>query len=266
MFYDKWIDWKKEDDLEKMFVYYECEKNKKRLVDKKNIRESLIKVLGEHEDREELRNRLMLWLDSAVKRNQESPLYFFKDFVSEEGYFSFSGTCLNDLNDDLIEIGTQLTYEMIKGAKGFERVKRNKKNTKLLKQGGMIERVLEYEEDRMSGATPIEKIMFEECKKLEEEYPIRVELEHKFFVDEESMYTHALDVAIFRKGETMPFLDVETDGLSFHKGFQNMRLDRERDRRLLLNNVLTMRYTSREVFNNIESAVEEIRIVIEKNI
>ena len=266
MFYERWSEWKKQENVEKTFVYYECEKNKKNLVDYDNVFASLIKILSKYEPKQELEKKLILWLRPTLKQNKIMPYYFMKDYVSAEGYFPFSGISMNLLDKTGIEIGTIIAYEMIKGTASYERLKRNKKNIALLKQSGFIDRLLEYEEDRLSAATPIEEIMFKECKKLEKKYPITVKVEHKLFINGGEMYTHALDVAIFRKNETLPFLDIETDGLKFHKSFNSMQADRERDRRLLLNDILTMRYTSREVFSKIKLAIKEIETIIKKNV
>lgn len=110
--------------------------------------------------------------------------------------------------------------------------------------------------------SPIETIMFEELKGVARKRGLRVQREYPVYDEGRLEIRYSLDI-VFIDSNGDVVLDIETDGLSYHKGYQNMTNDRRRDRWLLIRGIPTMRFTSKEVFNNLKNCVIEIEAALD---
>ena len=108
--------------------------------------------------------------------------------------------------------------------------------------------------------SPIEEIMYEALLPLVKKYNYTLKREYTVRDKGRTEIRYALDLAVL-KGDKL-ILDIETDGLRFHKDFQSMTSDRERDRWLLMRGVPTIRFTSREVFDNLDNSLIQIDEVL----
>lgn len=158
---------------------------------------------------------------------------------------------------DEVGCASQLAVEIVKTSVGYTTIKESPENINLFLSGAsnLIKTETVAQE---SFESPIEKIMFTALKpvikklglSLEREYPIRYE--GRF----EIMYS--LDIVIIDKNKDRIVLCIETDGLRFHSGYQSMSSDRQRDRYLLTKGIPTMRFTSKDIFRNVDDCVREV--------
>lgn len=105
--------------------------------------------------------------------------------------------------------------------------------------------------------SPIEEILFNAFTPLAKKYNLKLETELPVRDTGRTEIRYALDFAfVDHNGKII--LNVEADGLNFHQSFQSMALDRKRDRWLLLRDIPVMRFTSREIFNNLNNCLIEV--------
>lgn len=171
--------------------------------------------------------------------------------------FPNGGRFCPQVKGDETGCATQLAQDIVKTSVGYTTIKESPENINLFLSGSssMIKTETIAQE---SFESPIEKIMFTALKpvikklglSLEREYPIRYE--GRF----EIMYS--LDIVILDKNTNKIILCIETDGLRYHSGFQSMTSDRQRDRYLLTKGIPTMRFTSKDIFRNVDSCVAEV--------
>lgn len=105
--------------------------------------------------------------------------------------------------------------------------------------------------------SPIEEILFNAFSPLAKKYNLRLETELPVRDTGRTEIRYALDFAFVDLNNKI-ILNVEADGLNFHQSFQSMALDRKRDRWLLLRDIPVMRFTSREIFNNLNNCILEV--------
>ena len=106
--------------------------------------------------------------------------------------------------------------------------------------------------------SPIEQIMFEALKPVAKRLGLRLVSEYPVYDEGRLEIRYSLDIVFVDGNTSRPVLDIETDGLRYHSGFDAMSNDRARDRWLLIRGIPTMRFTSREVFNDLQNCVSQV--------
>lgn len=151
----------------------------------------------------------------------------------------------------------KLAYEIVKNSEGFIQIPNNEKNFDVFLNGSTqyLERSVQAQE---SFESPIEEIMYNALKSVAKKHGMKISREHPFH--DEGMLTlkYSVDILFIDSGTQIPMLAVETDGLTFHSGYDQMTADRMRDRWLLIRGIPTMRFTSREIFNNLDNCVIQV--------
>lgn len=170
-------------------------------------------------------------------------------------------SCSETTNNDCFHT---LSYEIMKHCNRFIFFPRNNNNIEIFLHSSPM-----YLESEISQKdyfnSPIEEIMYESLLPLIKKYGYTLKREYTVRDAGRTEIRYALDLAVL-KGEKL-VLDIETDGLSFHKDYNSMASDRQRDRWLLMRGVPTIRFTSREVFDDLENSliqIEEVLTVIKK--
>ena len=108
--------------------------------------------------------------------------------------------------------------------------------------------------------SPIEEIVYNSLLPLCKKYGLELKSEYTVRDKGRIEIRYALDFAIIDNEKVI--LNIETDGLNFHQSFQAMALDRQRDRWLLLREIPVMRFTSKEIFANLNNCLLEIETFI----
>lgn len=108
--------------------------------------------------------------------------------------------------------------------------------------------------------SPIEEILYNALTPLCSKHNLILKTEYTVRDKGRIEIRYALDFAILDNEKVI--LNIETDGLNFHQSFQAMALDRQRDRWLLLRDIPVMRFTSKEIFSNLNNCIIEIETFI----
>jgi len=143
----------------------------------------------------------------------------------------------------------------------YRHVLQTTENLELLLNGGsqFVKTDLSAQEDVSS---PIEKIMYEALIKIAPKYGLSLKREHPVFDEGRLEIRYSLDIALLKKDGSIA-LNIECDGLSFHRGNQNMSKDRSRDRWLLMRGIPVMRFTSRDILNDLRNCVVQVESVLQ---
>lgn len=153
---------------------------------------------------------------------------------------------------------TKLVREIVTTSQGYIEIPNNEKNFEVF-----LNSSTQYLEKNVHGqetneSSPIEDIMFEGLKKVAGKHGMRLQREYPVYDEGRLEIRYSLDIVFLDSNTGQLMLDVETDGLTFHSGYQNMANDRARDRWLLVRGTPTMRFTSREIFNSLEDCVTQV--------
>lgn len=179
------------------------------------------------------------------------------DFIIEELFVNYC--CLSCSENMVEDCKHALSYEIVKCSNRFMCFPQTDNNMEMFLKGTVI-----YLEKEISQKdyfnSPIEEIMYEALLPLVKKYNYTLKREYTVRDKGRTEIRYALDLAVL-KGDKL-ILDIETDGLRFHKDFQSMTSDRERDRWLLMRGVPTIRFTSREVFDNLDNSLIQIDEVL----
>ena len=217
-----------------------------------------------------------IWFDEEVFRRQviedfrENPMVIFPQTIhyseTEKGIFEGKHSVKFYDNHSKLTLYAreQQSYEIMKHCNRFIFFPRNNNNIDIFLNSSPM-----YLESEISQKdyfnSPIEEIMYESLLPLIKKYGYTLKREYTVRDTGRTEIRYALDLAVL-KGEDL-VLDIETDGLSFHKDYYSMAADRQRDRWLLMRGVPTLRFTSREVFDDLENSliqIEEVLSVIKK--
>lgn len=157
---------------------------------------------------------------------------------------------------------SKLLKEIIKSSEGYTSVPNTEKNfdTFLNSSTQYLDKDSHTQE---SSDSPIEDIMFDALKQVAKKHQLRIQREYPVYDEGRLEIRYSLDILFLDEGTNMPVLDIETDGLTYHSGYQNMANDRARDRWLLIRGIPTMRFTSREVFNDLNNCVIQVDSALE---
>lgn len=158
---------------------------------------------------------------------------------------------------DEISCASKLANEIVKVSDRYTHIPNTEKNFDVFMNSSTqyLEKEINSQDDNES---PIEEIMFEALKPVAKRMGYRIQREYPMYDEGRLELRYSLDIVFIDGNTSYPVLDVETDGLTYHSGYQQMSNDRARDRWLLIRGIPTMRFTSREVFNDIESCVEQV--------
>lgn len=105
--------------------------------------------------------------------------------------------------------------------------------------------------------SPIEAIMFDALKYTAKKYGLFLDREYPVYDRGRAEIRYSLDI-VFLDPIGNIVLDIETDGLGFHNGFSNMANDRARDRWLLIRGIPTMRFTSKDIFSDLDNCIVQV--------
>ena len=168
--------------------------------------------------------------------------------------------CLSCSESSCSNCKHELAYEIVKHSNKFICFPQTDSNVEIFLKGATM-----YLEKEISQKdyfnSPIEEIMFEALLPIVKKYGYTLKREYTVRDTGRTEIRYALDLAIL-KGDKL-ILDIETDGLKFHKDFYAMAADRQRDRWLLMRGVPVIRFTSREVFDDLDNSLIQIEQVLE---
>ena len=213
------------------------------------------------------------WLDKhclAMTQDEKENLYQTLDFSKYKLVRDIINYILNELTDKYCVLSCsdnsccackhELSYEIIKHSNKFICFPQTDSNMEIFLKGATM-----YLEKEISQKdyfnSPIEEIMYEALLPIVKKYNYTLKREYTVRDVGRTEIRYALDLAIL-KGDKL-ILDIETDGLKFHKDFYAMAADRQRDRWLLMRGVPVIRFTSREVFDDLENSLIQIEQVLE---
>ena len=103
--------------------------------------------------------------------------------------------------------------------------------------------------------SPLEEKMWSEFNKL------KISAERQFRVDIHKNKYFELDFALFCKARKIA---VECDGDTYHMGDDNVRKDKERDNILLAKGWDTLRYTSKDINDNLDKTISQVSDVLNR--
>lgn len=154
----------------------------------------------------------------------------------------------------------ELIYEIIKNSDKYTHILRTDENLQLFLNGASQYLKKEVTQQE-SNSSPIEDIMYEALKPLAKKYNLKLEKEYPVYDTGRTEIRYSLDL-VFTDHKNNPILNIETDGLTFHNSYQNMALDRARDRWLLIRGIPVMRFTSRDVFSDLTNSTIQIEAAL----
>lgn len=161
------------------------------------------------------------------------------------------------VSGDETQCASGLVKEIVKSSERYVHIPNTEKNFETFMNGStqyLDKKVREQE----NFESPIEKIMFEALKPVAKKHGLRLVSEHPMYDEGRLEVRYSLDIVFIDGNTSRPILDVETDGLRYHDGYEAMSNDRARDRWLLIRGIPTMRFTSREIFSDVNSCVEQV--------
>lgn len=163
------------------------------------------------------------------------------------------------------EVGcaTSLVKEIVQSSERYTRIPQTEKNFQMFMNGATQYLEKDISSQERNDESPIEEIMYEALKPVAKRLGYRIQREYPIYDEGRMELRYSLDMVFIEDGSGRLLLDVETDGLTFHSGHQQMANDRSRDRWLLIRGVPTMRFTSREVFNDLDDCVVQVESALE---
>lgn len=150
----------------------------------------------------------------------------------------------------------ELVHQVIRNADRYTHVPDTEDNMNTFLNGS-TQYLVKESNAQEDNSSPIEVIMYDALKPIASKHGYKIKREHPVYDDGRLEIRYSLDI-VFLNDKNHIVLDVETDGLTYHKGYEQMTSDRARDRWLLIRGTPTMRFTSREVFNDLDSCVEQV--------
>lgn len=242
----------------KLFLYYECFTNKSNTVNP-IVLKRIMKDWFTNNCHVKTPHEVDKWLNEQKWEKEMVVAYIADEIIGKNleklcfmGGMSF---CPQTQEDELSCI-EKLIHEIVKISDRYIHIPNTDENFELFLNGAS--QYLKKEVTRQeSYQSPIENIMYEALLPIAKKHNLKLEMEYPVYDEGRIEIRYSLDLAfINREGE--PVLNVETDGLSYHQGYRNMARDRERDRWLLIRGIPVMRFTSREVFNDLDNAVVQV--------
>lgn len=180
------------------------------------------------------------------------------DCIISEIFDEYCGLSCSDIT--INDCKHKLAYEIVKCSNKFISFPRTDNNVEIFLNSSTM-----YLEKEISQKdyynSPIEEIMYEAIQPIVCEYGYTVQREFAVRDIGRTEIRYALDLAIFKNNKLI--LDIETDGLQFHKDYISMASDRQRDRWLLMRGVPTVRFTSREIFDDLDNCLIQIQQILE---
>lgn len=200
------------------------------------------------------------WVEEQDFKNNNIVRYIADDTVGKKMCdlcFKGGTPYCPQVKGDETGCATSLVQEIIKSSERYTNVPDTEKNFQIFLNGSTqyLEKDITAQDENES---PIEEIMYEALKPIARKLGFRIQREYPIYDEGRLELRYSLDIVFIDDGTSRPVLDVETDGLTFHSGYQQMSNDRARDRWLLIRGIPTMRFTSREVFNDIENCVIQV--------
>lgn len=240
---------------QRLFRNYECFININNPINV-NVLETIILKWFDKQSKMDSRQMVKDWIKEQNFRN---PIirYVVEDNLEKNIKLLFIKTGIplpKEGEENYIE---KLSYEIIKNSEGFTQIPNTEKNFDIFLNGSTqyLEKSIVAQEGFES---PIEEIMYSALKNVAKKHGMKISREHPFH--DEGMFTvkYSVDILFIDSGSQIPVLAVETDGLTYHSGYDQMASDRARDRWLLIRGIPTMRFTSREIFNNLDNCVIQV--------
>jgi hypothetical protein len=180
------------------------------------------------------------------------------DCIISEIFDNYCGLSCSELTTK--DCKHRLAYEIVKCCNKFISFPRTDSNIEIFLNGSTM-----YLEKEISQKdyfnSPIEEIMYEAIQPIVTEYGYTIKRECAVRDIGRTEIRYALDLAIFKNDKLV--LDIETDGLQFHRDYQAMASDRQRDRWLLMRGIPTVRFTSREIFDDLDNCLIQIQQILE---
>lgn len=240
---------------QKLFRNYECFININNSINVNVLETIILNWINKH-SKMDTRQMVKDWIKEQKFRN---PIirYVVEDNLEKNIKLLFVKTGIPLPKEGEVNYIEKLAYEIIKNSEGFTQIPNTEKNFDIFLNGSTqyLEKSVVAQE---SFESPIEEIMFSALKSVAKKHGMKISREHPFH--DEGMFTvkYSVDILFIDSGSQIPMLAVETDGLTYHSGYDQMSSDRARDRWLLIRGIPTMRFTSREIFNDLDNCVIQV--------
>lgn len=235
---------------EKMFQSYECSINANNEINS-NVAEVVVNKWIKENLYECSPYELKNWINNLNWDEYKT----VRDYVEDLVYCEFYNLFLKLNIDDFEFYSESLIYNLVKTSKPFTFVPRTEENVDMFLNGSTQYLNKEVISQDLTDS-PIEEIMYNAISELEKKYKVIAKREYPVYDEGRLEIRYSLDIAILKNDKLI--MDIECDGLSFHSNFIAMASDRARDRWLLIRGVPTMRFTSREIFNDTDDCIIQI--------
>lgn len=211
-------------------------------------------------------NEVSDWIDKQDFKKNNIVRYIADDSIGKsmcELCFKGGTPYCPQVKGDETGCATSLVKEIVKSSERYTSIPNTEKNFQMFMNGATQYLDKNVNSQDSSEDSPIEEIMFEALKPVAKRLGYRIQREYPIYDEGRMELRYSLDIVFIDDGSGRLLLDVETDGLTFHSGYNQMASDRARDRWLLIRGVPTMRFTSREIFSDLDNCIIQVESALE---